>query len=353
VESLSQITKTLVQFKTVKGNDEEFKRAFQYIENFFKSTELDIHRHRINGFKTLVVASDEDPDIMLHGHLDVVDAEEEMFEPEEDDEKIYGRGAADMKSGLAALMKAVKVLSKKDQLGSTGLMIVSDEEIGGFNGVKPLSKEEYSPEFALSAEPNSSDSEMQIVTHQKGVIRLKLRAEGRNAHGSQPWKGENAAEKLWRKYQELRDNFVNEKGDWTTTVNLGYFKSPGAMNVVPDEAKAGLDIRYTDEYTPEEIRSDLKGIDGLNWEMAAVDPQLKTNRENHLVQKLLDTSENHKNTDLARKTAASDMRHFSDQGVPTVVMGPKGNGIHEDDEYVLKESIESFERIIKEFIREV
>lgn len=353
MKNLEQITKELVQFKTVKGNEEEFKRGFQYIENYFEDTELEINRHEKNGFTTMVVATDEDPDILLHGHLDVVDADEEMFEPTEDEEKIYGRGAADMKAGLACLMKSMKDLSKSGELGSVGLMIVSDEEIGGFNGAQPLAREEYDPEFALSAEPNSSDSEMQIVTHQKGVIRLRMTAEGDNAHGSQPWNGENAAEKLWDKYSEFRENFRNEEGGWTTTVNLGYFESPGAMNVVPDEAEAGLDIRYTDEYTPEEIREDLRHIQGLNWEMTAVDPQLKTNRENKFVEKVLEVASRRSDTELTKKTAASDMRHFSEQDVPTVVTGPKGGSIHGDDEYILKDSMRDFEKIIKEFIQEV
>ncbi len=350
MESLEQITKSLVKFRTVKENTEEFERGFQYIENYFSNTDLDIRRHEINGHTTMVISTEEDPDVLLHGHLDVVDANEEMFEPSEDEEKIYGRGAADMKSGLACLMKAVKELSEENQLGSVGLMIVSDEEIGGFDGAQPLAKE-YSPEFALSAEPNSSENEMQIVTDQKGVIRLKLKAKGDNAHGSQPWNGENAAEKLWSKYSEFRENFRNEEGEWTTTVNLGYFESPGAMNVVPDEAEAGLDIRYTEEYSPEEIREDLSEIEGLEWDMTHVDPKLKTDREDQNVQKLLDIASERSEAVLERKTAASDMRHFSEQDVPSVVMGPKGGGIHGDEEYILKQSMQKFERIIKEFLR--
>lgn len=351
-ESLTQITKTLVKFRTVKGNEEEFQRGFKYIEDYFRDTDLDIIRHEIDGFTSLVIATDEKPDIMLHGHLDVVDAEAEMFSSNDSEEKIYGRGSADMKAGLACLMKAMKDLDEINVLESVGLMIVSDEEIGGFNGAQHLAREKYNPDFALSAEPNSSDTDMQIVTHQKGVIRLKLQGEGDNAHGSQPWNGENAAEKLWEKYSSFKENFNNVEGEWTTTVNLGYFESPGAMNVVPDKAETGLDIRYTDEYTPEDIREDLENIEGLKWEMTHVDPQLKTDRENKFVKKMKEVASRTSDTEMAKKTAASDMRHFSEQGVPTVVMGPKGGSIHGDEEYVLKDSMEEYEKIIKEFLKE-
>lgn len=346
-----EITKDLIRFKTVKGEEEEFEEAFNYVEDYFQETDLEVKKYVNNGYTSIVITSEENPEILLHGHIDVVNAEEEMFEPEETREKINGRGSADMKAGLACLMKSLKELDQADELGSTGLMIVSDEEIGGFNGAKILAEEHYSPSFALSAEPNSTDSEMQIVTHQKGVMRVTLTAEGVNAHGSKPWMGENAAERLWEAFHKFKQNFNIDKDSWTTTVNMGYFKSGEVMNVVPDTAEAGLDIRYTEEYPPEEIIEDLKELEGADYEVGAEDPQLKTDRSDGYVKSLQSVAENTVNVDMMKKTAASDMRHFSEQGVPSVVMGPKGGSIHGDDEYVLKESMNQFENIIKEFIR--
>jgi succinyl-diaminopimelate desuccinylase len=350
MRSLEDITKELISFRTVKGHDEEFSKGFEFIEQFFRKTDLEIQEHNINGFKTVVVSSNEDPDILLHGHLDVVSADEdELFEASEDEEKIYGRGAADMKSGLACMMKTVKELSEEDRLGSVGLMVVSDEEIGGFNGAEPLSTE-YDPNFALSAEPNSGEYEMQIVTKQKGVVRLELEVEGQRAHGSQPWNGENAVEKLYDRYTQFKSNFKNKKDEWTTTINLGNFNSDGAVNVVPGSAKAGVDIRYTEEYTPEEIRKDLESIDGLDWNFSSIDPMLKTKNSNKYVQKLYGDSSDMCSTQLDRKTAASDMRHFSKENIPCVVMGPKGGGIHNENEYILKQSMYDFKQILTKFL---
>jgi len=347
-EELVSLTKELISFRTVRCDQKEFEDAFSYIINYFSDTELEIFEHEKEDFKTLVAATDEDPEIMLHGHVDVVDADEEMFEPIEKDGRIYGRGSADMKSGLACLMKAMKNLPEDS---SVGLMIVSDEEIGGFRGAQYLmQKGVYNPDFALSAEPRTQGEQMEIVTDQKGIMRIVISAECEGAHGSRPWEGENAAEKLWEKFEEVKENFRIEKDSWNSTVNLGYFNADGAMNVVPDYAEAGLDVRYTEEYPPEEIVADLKQIEDLDFEVEAKDPALKTSRENEKVQRLKKKAENHSEIDFSREKGASDMRHFSQQGIAAVVIGPKGGNIHGQDEYVEKESMEKFYKIIHEFV---
>ena len=349
-EDITELTKDLMKFETVKNNDKEFDNAFEYIEDYFSATELEIFHHEKDGFSSMVVATDEDPDLILHGHIDVVDAEEEMFEPEERDGRIYGRGSADMKSGLACLMKAVKEVSKTSKL-SVGLMVVSDEEIGGFNGAQHLMREEeYSPEFALSAEPSTPENRMEIVTDQKGIMRIVISAEGEGAHGSRPWEGENAAEKLWEKFEQAKQNFTIDRSQWTTTVNMGYFNAEGAMNVVPDYAEAGLDVRYTEEYPPEEVIEDLEDIEGLKFNVEAEDPPLRTSKQNENVKNLKEIADGVNDTVFSRERGASDMRHFSEQGIPAVVMGPTGDNIHGEDEYVEKESMEKFHRIIKELL---
>ncbi|EGQ42695.1 MAG: acetylornithine deacetylase/succinyl-diaminopimelate desuccinylase family, partial [Candidatus Nanosalina sp. J07AB43] len=195
--------------------------------------------------------------------------------------------------------------------------------------------------------------EMQIVTKQKGVIKLDLEAEGQRAHGSQPWNGENAVEKLLDRYTQFKSKFRNEKGEWTTTINLGHFESDGPVNVVPGSAEASIDIRYTEEYAPEEIKKDLESIDGLDWGFSSVDPMLNTKNSNDYVQKLYDISSDTCSTRLDRKTAASDMRHFSEEDISCVVMGPKGGGIHNENEYIIKESMHEFKKILTDFLTEV
>lgn len=351
ISEITQLTRDLLEFRTVKGNQEEFDKAFEYIESYFEDASVELSEYENEGVKSLVVKNNEDPELMLHGHLDVVDADKRLFNPREEDGKLYARGSADMKGGLACLMKAIKETDHP----SIGLMIVTDEEVGGFNGAKYLVENFYSPEFVISAEPNNTDGYLKIINKQKGVVRATISAEGKNAHGSRPWNGENAAEKLWEKYSKLKKNFSTEKEEWGTTVNLGNFTSTGAVNVVPDYAEAGLDIRYTEDYTPEDIEDDMKRIEGLEYEINAVDPMLDTGSSNVFVQKLKSASEEvlGEKVEVTRKEPASDVRHFSEKGVPGVVFGPEGYNVHENGEYLEIESIEDYYNCIQKFIEEI
>jgi succinyl-diaminopimelate desuccinylase len=349
---ISDITKKLVKFQTVKGNDEEFEKAFEYIEEYFSGTGLEIERFEFDGVQSMVISTEEDPEIMFHGHIDVVPASEEMFEPRTEDGKIHGRGTADMKGGVAVLMKLLK--EKSGEGKSLGLMIVTDEEKGGFKGAKELS-EKFSPEFFISAEPNNTDGYLEIINEQKGVMKIDISAEGKNAHASRPWKGENAVEKLWEKFRQFRKNFSTRKKDWGTTVNIGTFKAEGATNVVPDKAEAGLDIRFTEKYGPEQVKEDLESLEGLNFEVNAEEPMLKTDEKNQYVQLLKEASEEALGDDVSvtRKEPASDARHFSRKGVPSVVFGPEGYEVHEDGEYVVVSSFEDYYRALENFVEKV
>ncbi|MBC5792574.1 MAG: M20/M25/M40 family metallo-hydrolase [Nanohaloarchaea archaeon] len=350
-EEIIEVTQDLVEFKTVKGNDEEFEKAFEYVKNYFENQGLELFEHEENDHRTIVIATDENPDLMLHGHVDVVGAEDSMFQPRTEEGKLYGRGSADMKLGLACLMKLMKEI---DHERSVGLMIVSDEEIGGFDGAGNIMENDvYTPEFAVSAEPESSGS-WTITVEQKGVVRAIASSTGKNAHGSKPWKGENAAEMLFEKFQELKKNFEGSESTWSSTVNLGSFESGETFNVVPDRAEARLDIRWTKDYPPEEIKKDAESIEGLEYEELTVDPMLYTEKDDEMVETLKSiVNETMKEkVSIGRWEAASDMRHFSDRGIPSVVFGPKGHNIHEDEEYADLSSVEKYYQTMERFAGE-
>lgn len=350
-----RLVKDLTEFKTVKGNKQEFNGSFDYIEKYFSDSDLEIRKHSFNNFTTMMILSDPDPEILLHGHIDIVDADSEMFEPEIRDGKIYGRGVGDMKAGVALLMQLMKNEVSETSL-SVGLMIVSDEEIGGFNGAKKIVEEQlYQPEFVISAEPNNTEAYMEIITEQKGVIRAKITAEGKNAHGSKPWNGENAAEKLWKNYEKLKENFEGSKEKWSTTINLGAIHSGQTFNVVPDKAEAKLDIRWTEDYPPQKIQEDMEEIEDLKFDILSVDPMLKTDPENSYIRSIQKASEKvmEEKIKVSRKEAASDMRHFSGKEIPGIVFGPEAYNIHEDQEYVVINSFEDYYDIMRQFLKNI
>ena len=352
-DEILELTEKLVEFKSTNDDIEEINACIDFIEEYFSGPEFSIERYTYEEVPSLVITfEDRDPELMLHGHIDVIEASDELFKPERRDGKIYGRGTADMKAGVAALMQLMKDL--KDEQPSIGLMIVSDEERGGFNGAKKLFKQ-YSPGFAISAEPNNIDGYLDIITDQKGVLKLKISTEGLSAHASRPWNGDNAVENFMEKWPEAKGLFSDhEDGEkWVTTVNLGKIRGGESTNKVPGKCEAWLDIRTAKEYPNSEVIQDLKHIEDLSVEVLSDEAMLSTDKDNEKVRSLKASAEKFEDEcRVSRKEPASDMRHASREGSPAVVFGPEGYNAHAPDEYAVIESLGDYYSIMMDFIEE-
>ncbi|WEL23508.1 M20 family metallopeptidase [Candidatus Nanohalovita haloferacivicina] len=353
-DEILELTKDLVSFKSTNDNLEEINNCLNFIEDYFSGPEFEVFRHESEGIPSMVVTfGEENPDLMLHGHIDVIEAPDEMFETNIEDGKLYGRGTGDMKAGVAALMQVMKDL--KDEKPSVGLMIVSDEEVGGFNGAGHLFGEHYSPEFAVSAEPNNIEGYLDIIADQKGILQLKVSTEGLSAHGSRPWNGENAAESFMEKWPEIKNLFEDHQDGekWVTTVNLGKVRAGESTNKVPEKAEAWLDIRTAREYPNEEVIEDIRGIEGLSVDQVNLDESmLSTAHDNKFIQALKSSAEGFEDEcRVSRKEPGSDMRYLTENGIPAVVFGPEGYNAHSPDEYAVIDSFGDYYSIMMDFVR--
>lgn len=349
-DEITRLTEELVEFRSTADRPGEIEKALNYIEDYFSGDEFVVQRYESGGKPTLVISFDEtkEPDVMLHGHIDVVEAPEEMFETEIRDGKIHGRGTADMKAGVACLMKLMKDFSELEPKPHVALVIVSDEEIGGFDGMGYLIEEGFRPGFGISAEPNNLDGYMDIVIQQKGILQVTVSAEGKSAHGSKPWNGENAIEKLMSDYREIKSLFTS--GDWNTTLNLGTFNGGDATNKVPGRAEMNLDIRFSPEYPSDEVIADFDEL-GVDYQVNFNEAMLENNPENPEIQALKETAEDIiGECELARKEPGSDMRFLAAEDIPAVVFGPEGYYSHGDDEHAVISSFEDYYKILKQFV---
>lgn len=354
MEEAVNLTKNLVNFRTVEGNGGEVERCLDYIKEFFDADDFVLQEFENNGETALIVSFKETltPEVLVHGHIDVVPADDEMFEPELRDGCLHGRGTADMKAGVACLMVLMQRL--RSRRPNVALMLTTDEETGGFNGAKHMVEERgLEPCFAISAEPSTGDRYMDIVTEQKGVARATIRSHGRSAHASRPWKGENAADELIHVYMEdVKPMFADADSEtWSTTVNLGRMESGDAVNKVPEVATMHLDIRWTQQLPSSEVKIKLEDLEGVELELWFNEPMLKTDAENRYVQTLEESCRGSGfNAGMTRKNAASDMRHFSAAGIPAVVFGPEGYGPHEPTERAVVGSMEDYISALEKFI---
>jgi len=221
------------------------------------------------------------PELVFNGHVDTVpfDREEWSRDPlgEQDGDDIYGRGAADMKGAVAAMLAAARAFTETDTTPSVpiGFVFSSDEETSGSDTLWDGFDVFPSPPAAcLIGEMTGTPCRPSVAVADKGSIWLTLAATGEGAHGSRPMLGANAIDRLYDAVDSLRTELRTVKFDllpaveriltesvayyapivgedvaWTMfqhpTVNLGTMCGGEAVNSVPTAATADIDIRLT------------------------------------------------------------------------------------------------------------
>lgn len=288
--------------------------------------------------------------LILNAHLDVVPAKDSQFKPMIKGNRLYGRGAQDMKSGAAAEIISFKDLAKKVNY-PLGLQLVTDEEIGGFNGAKYQIKSGVKADFVLAGEP----TDLKIEHQTKVVIWVTITFKGKSAHGAYPWRGKNAPWQLKKFLDNLEKKFPEPKKEsWHTTINLAKIDTPNqTINKVPDAASVSLDVRFIPDDSKtitQTLRTLLPKRVTLTY--SAHEPAHFTASNNRYIRGLQNATK--KVTGLTpkvvREHGASDVRHFSQVGTPAAIFGPKGFGLHTDSEWVSLKSLETYAKILNTWL---
>jgi len=291
--------------------------------------------------------------ILLHGHVDVVPGREEQFEARLEGERLYGRGAYDMKGALAAMLLALADLREQDAV-RVRLGIVPDEESEEEveRGGDLLVAEGFLGDFVITGEP----TDMHVGVAAKGVVAMRLRVDGRAAHGSTPWLGENAilrAIDVFRAIQSLP--FASRSSELfdRPSINLGRILGGDALNKVPDTCFIDVDVRYLPEQDPAAILDEVAGIAGATIVSTFKRPPAEVDAESPFVQALCEATAPHHQGEVTSvgRDGASDAVSFLRVGVPAVEFGPLGAGHHGPEEWVSVESLASYRRALGDFVR--
>jgi len=294
--------------------------------------------------------------IILNAHLDVVPAPPAQFRPRRDGDRLYARGAQDMK--VSALVEAQVFRELAGALPyPLALQLVTDEEVGGRNGTLHQIEQGVSGKFVVIGE----HSGLRIVTDSKGMITATLRAVGRSGHSAYPWRGDNALVKLQHSLASLLAAYPAATEEaWRTTVNLARIETPNhAYNQIPALAEAWLDIRYPPEDTDlngktvPEIAAYLATFcePGVTPVVNHADPPHHASRhrpEIHGLQQAA-ASQGYR-ADFLRKHGAADGRFYYQRGIDAIIFGIDGDGMHGPDEYADTTTIGPYYRALKEFL---
>jgi succinyl-diaminopimelate desuccinylase len=362
MNKLLELTKSLIRFKSTENRPEELERIVDFVENYFKKTGLFIRRFGSQGKPSIVVTFKKNkkiPKVFLNGHLDVIEAEDKDFIPRLKRNRLYGRGAGDMKGAVACLMEVMREFAKAGKKSSLGLMLTCDEEIGGENGVGfLLNKKGYKSNLVICPDGGSL---FKIIIAEKGFFRFKIEAKGKSCHSSRPWKGDNAIEKLIEAYLEIKKMFprITIKDNWKETINLGKFFGGEAVNKVPDFAEMELDIRFCEENNSKSIYqriskivSNTKGLKIKTFKKGSV---LFTPKSNFYFKGYRKICENvlNKKVELSKEHGASDARYFAEKKIPVIIHMPNIKNIHAKNEWLDIKSQEKYYQILKKFLEKI
>jgi succinyl-diaminopimelate desuccinylase len=349
------LAERLISYNT--SRPEELIAAAGFVKGWLESRDIEVREFEHNALPVLVAevgpSVEGHPCVVLHGHLDVVPGGPEQFEPRIEGDRLIGRGAYDMKGGLAAMMCALKDLGRQDRV-SVRLVCVPDEESeesdsrstdavvsGGLGG-----------DFAITGEP----TDLHIGVEAKGVLAMRIEVHGRSAHSSTPWLGDNAVLKAVDVFRAIESlPFARESSELfdRPSINLGRIHGGDALNKVPDRCNMAVDVRYLPAQDPEEILAQVRAIPSVEVTRTFIHPPVTVSRTDPYVLALRDAVARSIQGEALSvgRDGASDAAAFLSAGIPAVEFGPAGDGHHGPEEWVSISSLARYRRALGDFVR--
>jgi succinyl-diaminopimelate desuccinylase len=337
---------------------EGIQSAAGFIKGWLEARDVEVTGASHNGLPVIAAtvgaaeARHDAPTVILHGHLDVVPGHPEQFAPRTEGDRLIGRGAYDMKGGLAAMMCATRDLADQEAV-RVHFVCVADEESDDptQRGSDYLVEQGYTGDFAITGEP----TDLHIGVQAKGVLAMRIEVSGTAAHGSTPWLGDNAVLKAVDVFRQIESlPFARESSVLfdRPSINLGRVIGGDALNKVPDFCVIDVDVRFLPGQDPEAIRAAVDELPDVRVAKVFLRAPAIVPADNVFVQALAEAI---KEGTLAERISvgrdgASDAISFLDAGVPAVEFGPVGGGHHGPDEWVSSSSLERYRRSLVDFV---
>jgi succinyl-diaminopimelate desuccinylase len=350
---LTQITCDLVRFISTADRPDQLDATIDYVAAYLHHIPgLFIERSSAGGKPALVATLHDtrSPALMLNGHLDVVVAQPEQFNPVVRDGRIYGRGAQDMKGSVAVMLRLLKDLAALPERPNVGFQFVTDEEIGGMLGTGRLFEEGWHCATHIALEP----TDLAILYAHKGGMWVEMRLPGKPGHASRPWDSHNPVHDLTRGLLAMEAHFPTLREEvWHTTVTPTRVAiGGGSRNQIPPEALISFDIRFIPADEPETISAALRTCfptAEVLTDRAGVG--LFTDPEDPSILRMAEVIEARLGAEprMYREHFATDARFYSAAGTPAFCVGPIGAGLHSDEEWVDIASLEDLYAILWDY----
>lgn len=299
---------------------------------------------------------EEGPILCFAGHTDVVptgelaDWDSDPFEPSIVGDLLYGRGAADMKGSLAAMVTATETFIQQhpQHLGRIAFLITSDEEGPAVDGtvrvVDWLSDQAIIPDWCIVGEPSSSTSLGDVVKNgRRGSLNGRLTVRGIQGHVAYPQQADNPIHRLLPALTELTAIEWDQGNEYfpATSFQVSNIRAgTGATNVIPGEMTADFNFRFSTENTATTLREKVEDVlrryslnYHLDWQLSG-EPFLTP--AGSLVRAAAESIREHcgLDTQLSTTGGTSDGRFIARLGGQVVELGPVNASIHKINEHV-------------------
>ncbi|MGA6927130.1 MAG: M20/M25/M40 family metallo-hydrolase [Desulfosarcina sp.] len=355
MEEIVTLTQDLIRFRTMHREPQEIEKCAAFVEDYLNRHQIAFSHVVHEGYPSILVMPDgHDVEVLFMAHIDVVDAEEPLFDPVIRNGNLYGRGAIDDKYAVALSLVLTKEHTQRlRHQGRTqkelpfGVLITSDEEIGGYHGVGAM-VDTIQPKFCIALDGGNPQL---IVVKEKGLLTVKMIASGKAAHGSRPWLGENAVDNLIADYAALKTLFERPAREtWVKTMNLSIINAGKSFNQVPDRAEAIFDVRYTENEDTDQLFQRMQDKVASQLVVMRKEPMFVGGTSPYL-DRILDLAET---IEVGFEHGASDARFFSEKGISGIVWGAEGDhSAHAADEHVNIESISRVYDVLDRFMEEL
>ncbi|MDY6459492.1 succinyl-diaminopimelate desuccinylase [Acinetobacter faecalis] len=314
----------------------------------------------------------EAPVFCFAGHTDVVptgslDAwNSDPFAPEVRNGKLYGRGSADMKTALAAMVVASERFVKKhpNHKGSIAFLITSDEEGPSINGtvkvIETLEARNEKMDWCLVGEPSSTNKLGDIVKNgRRGSLNANLTVKGKQGHVAYPHLAVNPIHSFSKALAELCETVWDNGNEYfpATTFQVSNINSgTGATNVVPGTLNTLFNFRYSTEVTAEELKArTLEILDRHNveyeifWTLSGL-PFLTPVGELVNAAKSAILNVTGVETELSTSGGTSDGRFIAPTGAQVLELGVLNATIHQINEHVNVDDLEPLAEIYEQIL---
>lgn len=364
---LIKLTQNLIQINSENPPGDE-SRIARFLKEYLsqiglKTRTFEFKKNRINVIATLE-GKNKKYSLLITPHLDTVPAGKswkvEPFCGRVMKNRIYGLGATDCKGNLAAALEAITSIVEDGFNLNYNLIFAAtaDEESGSGLGLIPLLKKKI---LKASAAVVLDSDDFDIVVTQKGLLHLKVKIQGRRAHGAYPWRGINAIDialKIIREIKKQKFRSPRNKYLRPATINTGTIHGGDKVNVVADWCEFELDHRFLPGMSAEDFLKTLKRIAAkytrkLKIEIEGIQQPYQVDPRHPLVLNLIRAMRRLKVTPRIKGSeGATVITFFQHEGIPAVATGFGSSGCaHIADEYVKIENLYKGAKALEEFLK--